>query len=144
MSHIIGRGRYARETYPESPRQQPVGSDAVATVQVGGSAAATSVQLDSAPFSLPAGMTRVKVDAFISVQPATAGEQVQYSLLFDGSPVLPSGGGGVGTLSAFGQTGAVVDKFKERKRPQGEVETGAAPCSCGLVGYHLNLTPFLS
>jgi hypothetical protein len=106
--HVIGRGRYARETYPESPRQQPVGADAVVTVQTGGSAAATSVQLDSAPFSLPPGATRVKVDAFISVQPTTAGEQVQYSLLFDGSPVLPSGGGGAGTLSAFGQTGTVV------------------------------------
>jgi putative transposase len=46
--------------------------------------------------------------------------------------------------TANGGGARIVDKFKERKRPQGEVETGAAPCSCGLVGYHLNLTPLLS
>ena len=109
MSHLIGRGRYASETYPEPPPQgQDVAGGASVTVQVGGSAAAHSVHLDSAPFTLPAGATRVKVDAFISVQPTTAGEQVQYNLLFDGSPVLPSGGGGGNTLSAFGQTGTVV------------------------------------
>ena len=78
------------------------------TVQVGGSVAAVSVKLDSAVFSLPAGMTKVKVDAFISLQPTNAGEQVNYSLLFDGSAVLPSGGGGASTLGASGQTGTVV------------------------------------
>jgi hypothetical protein len=113
MSFLIGRGRYARATYPNPP-QAAAGAGlaaAAVTVQIGGSAAAPSVQLDSVSFSLPAGTTRVKVDAFMALQPATAGEQVQYSLLFDGSPVLPSGGGGGGTLSSFGQTGTVVNQL---------------------------------
>ena len=109
--HVIGRGRYAREAYPETPRQGQFGVGAAATVQQGGSAANTVVTLDSAPFSLPAGMTRVMVIAFMAVQPTTAGEQIEYALLFDGSDVLPSGGGGSGTLESFGQTGTVVGQL---------------------------------
>jgi len=30
------------------------------------------------------------------------------------------------------------------KKPQGEVEIGAAPFRCGLIGYHLKLDSFLS
>lgn len=108
MSSIIGRGRYARATYPAKASPPQTGAGAVATVQQGGSSAAHSVKLDSAAFSLPAGMTRVKVDAFLGLQPTTAGEVVQYNLLFDGGATLPSGGGGSQTLSTFGQTGTVV------------------------------------
>jgi len=30
------------------------------------------------------------------------------------------------------------------KKPQGELEIGAAPFRCGLIGYHLKLDSFLS
>jgi hypothetical protein len=30
------------------------------------------------------------------------------------------------------------------KKPQGEVEIGAAPSRCKLIGYHLKLDSFLS
>jgi len=46
--------------------------------------------------------------------------------------------------TASGGGARIVDKFKERKNSQGELETGAAPFRCGLVGYHLNLDPLLS
>jgi putative transposase len=46
--------------------------------------------------------------------------------------------------TANGGGARIVDKFKEQKRLQGEVETGAAPCRCGLIGYHLKLAPLLS
>lgn len=112
MSYVIGRGRYARESYPEPKNNNPQpGAGASVTVQQGGSAAANVVKLDSAPFTLPVGMTKVMVIAFMALQPTTAGEQIEYSLLFDGGATLPSGGGGVGTLESFGQTGTVVGQL---------------------------------
>ena len=38
----------------------------------------------------------------------------------------------------------IVDKFKEREKPKGEVEIGAAPFRCGLIGYPLKLDSLLS
>jgi putative transposase len=46
--------------------------------------------------------------------------------------------------TASGGGARIVDKFKEREKPQGEVETGAAPFRCGLIGNHLKLDSLLS
>jgi putative transposase len=46
--------------------------------------------------------------------------------------------------TASGGGARIVDKFKEREKPQGEVETGAAPFRCGLIGYPLKLDSLLS
>ena len=46
--------------------------------------------------------------------------------------------------TAIGGGARIVDKFKEREKPQGEVETGAAPFRCGLIGDHLKLDSLLS
>lgn len=46
--------------------------------------------------------------------------------------------------TASGGGARIVDKFKEKERPQGEVETGAAPFRCGLIGYPLKLDSLLS
>ena len=46
--------------------------------------------------------------------------------------------------TASGGGARIVDKFKERERPHGEVETGAAPFRCGLTRDHLKLDPLLS
>ena len=46
--------------------------------------------------------------------------------------------------TASGGGARIVDKFKEKERPQGGVETGAAPFRCGLVGDHLKLDSLLS
>ena len=46
--------------------------------------------------------------------------------------------------TANGGGARIVDKFKEKEKPQGVVETGAAPFRCGLIGYHLKLDPLLS
>jgi hypothetical protein len=80
-------------------------SGAAVTIQVGGSAPAAIVQLDSAAFTLPPGMTRVKVDAFMAVQPTTAGEQVEYRLLVDGNPPAS------GAVETYSQTGTVVGQL---------------------------------
>lgn len=127
MSFIIGRGRYAREAYPEPKNNNPQpGAGASVTVQQGGSVAGHVVVLDSTPFTLPVGMTRVMVIAFMALQPTNPGEQIEYSLLFDGSPVLPNGGGGVGTLESFGQTGTVV----------GQLSTNGSLCTIIAPGDH--------
>ncbi len=124
MSFVIGRGRYAREAYPEPKNNNPQpGAGAAVTVQQGGSVANTVVTLNSAPFALPVGMTRVMVIAFMAVQPTTAGEQIEYALLFDGSDTLPNGGGGSSTLESFGQTGTVVGQLSTN----GTVSTIIAP-----------------
>jgi hypothetical protein len=75
---------------------------ATVKIQVGGSAPALSVQLDSDAFALPAGATRVMVLAFISLQPTTAGEQTEYNIFLDNTPPAD------GAVEAFGQTGTVV------------------------------------
>ena len=75
---------------------------ATVKIQVGGSAPATSVQLDSDSFALPGGSSRVLVLAFISVQPSNAGEQVEYNVFLDDAPPA------TGAVEAFGQTGTVV------------------------------------
>ena len=46
--------------------------------------------------------------------------------------------------TANGGGARIVDKFKEKERSQREVETGAAPFRCGLVGDHLKLDSLLS
>ncbi len=46
--------------------------------------------------------------------------------------------------TASGGGARIVDKFKETEKPQGVVETGAAPFRCGMIGYHLNLDSLLS
>jgi len=46
--------------------------------------------------------------------------------------------------TASGGGAKIVDKFKEREKPQGVLETGAAPFRCGLIGYHLKLDSLLS
>jgi len=46
--------------------------------------------------------------------------------------------------TASGGGARIADKFKERKEPQGVVETEAAPIRCGLTGDHLKLNPLLS
>jgi putative transposase len=46
--------------------------------------------------------------------------------------------------TASGGGARIVDKFKERKMPTREVETGAAPFRCGLIGDPLKLDPLLS
>ena len=46
--------------------------------------------------------------------------------------------------TASGGGARIVDKYTERKEPQGVLETGAAPFRCGLTGYHLKLDPLLS
>lgn len=46
--------------------------------------------------------------------------------------------------TASGGGARIVDKFKEKERLQGGVETGAAPFRCGLTGDHLKLDSLLS
>ena len=46
--------------------------------------------------------------------------------------------------TASGGGARIVDKFKEKERLQGVLETGAAPFRCGLVGDHLKLGSLLS
>jgi putative transposase len=46
--------------------------------------------------------------------------------------------------TANGGGAKIVDKYKERKEPQGVLKTGAAPFRCGLIGDHLKLDPLLS
>lgn len=46
--------------------------------------------------------------------------------------------------TASGGGARIVDKFKEKETHQGEVEIGAAPFRCGLIGHHLKLDSLLS
>ena len=46
--------------------------------------------------------------------------------------------------TAIGGGARIVDKFKEKEKPQGEVEIGAAPFRCGLIGHPLKLDSLLS
>ena len=46
--------------------------------------------------------------------------------------------------TANGGGARIVDKFKETEKLQVVLETGAAPCRCGLTGYHLKLGSLLS
>lgn len=46
--------------------------------------------------------------------------------------------------TASGGGAKIVDKFKEKEKPQGVVETGAAPFRCELIGHHLKLDSLLS
>jgi len=46
--------------------------------------------------------------------------------------------------TASGGGARIVDKFKEKEKPQGVVETGAAPFRCELSGHHLKLDFLLS
>jgi putative transposase len=46
--------------------------------------------------------------------------------------------------TASGGGARIVDKFKEQEKAQRGVETGAAPCRCGLTGDHLKLVSLLS
>ena len=46
--------------------------------------------------------------------------------------------------TANGGGARIVDKFKETENPQVVLETGAAPCRCGMIGYHLKLDSLLS
>lgn len=46
--------------------------------------------------------------------------------------------------TANGGGARIVDHFKEQKKPQGELEAGAAPFRCASIGYPLNLNPVLS
>jgi hypothetical protein len=77
-------------------------SGAAVTIQNGGSAPGTTVTLDSAAFTLPAGTTRVLMIAFMSVQPTTAGEQIDYKITMDAAPPPNE-------VKAFGQTGTLVN-----------------------------------
>jgi putative transposase len=46
--------------------------------------------------------------------------------------------------TASGGGARIMDKFKEKEKPQIVVETGAAPFRCGMIGYHLKLDSLLS
>ena len=46
--------------------------------------------------------------------------------------------------TASGGGARIVDKFKEKEKLQGVLETGAAPFRCELSGHHLKLDPLLS
>jgi hypothetical protein len=42
-----------------------------------------------------------------------------------------------------GDGAKIVDKFKEREKPQGKIQIGAALFHCGLIGDYLKSDPFL-